>query len=187
LRRAFCSADLWRHREGVSGRLILRAGALGCTDATCAFGYPNMSPARARMPTHAGAVVYRGDPSAPEFLLVTASRDRNEWVLPKGHIEAGEQPKDAAIREVFEETGVRIAIVAPDEQLGTSCYEARGESVCVVFFLARSIGEQAAPEHREKAWLPFERADEALRHSESKAHLRQAMHRLRTRERMGAP
>jgi 8-oxo-dGTP pyrophosphatase MutT (NUDIX family) len=146
-----------------------------------------MSPARAKTPTHAGAVVYRGHPSSPEFLLVSASRDRNEWVLPKGHIEDGEQPKDAAIREVFEETGVRVAIVTPEEPLGTSCYEAGGESVSVVFFLARSTGEQAAPEHREKAWLPFQRTDEALKHSESKAQLRQAMHRLRTRQSMGAP
>jgi 8-oxo-dGTP pyrophosphatase MutT (NUDIX family) len=146
-----------------------------------------MSPARTRTPTHAGAVVYRGNPSAPEFLLVSASLDRNEWVLPKGHIEAAEQPRDAAIREVFEETGVRIAIVTPEEQIGTSCYEARGESVCVVFFLARSIAEQAAPEHREKAWLPFQRADEALKHSESKALLRQAAHRLRPHESMGTP
>jgi 8-oxo-dGTP pyrophosphatase MutT (NUDIX family) len=146
-----------------------------------------MPPARAKTTTHAGAVVYRGDPSAPEFLVVTASRDRNEWVLPKGHIEATEQPEDAAIREVFEETGVRVALVTPEEPLGTSCYEAGGESVCVVFFLARSIEEQTSAEHREKAWLPFQRADEALKFSESKALLGQAMQRLRTRESMDAP
>ncbi len=31
---------------------------------------------------------------------------RNRWVLPKGHIEAGETFSRAALREVFEETGV---------------------------------------------------------------------------------
>jgi 8-oxo-dGTP pyrophosphatase MutT (NUDIX family) len=118
---------------------------------------------------------------------VSASRDRNEWVLPKGHIEAAEQPKDAATREVFEETGVRIALVTPEEPLGSSCYEAGGESVCVVFFLAQSIDEQTPAEHREKAWLPFQRAEEALKHSESKAVLRQAMDRLRARESTSAP
>jgi 8-oxo-dGTP diphosphatase len=147
----------------------------------------NMFLARARTPTHAGAVVYRGNSSTPEFLLVSASRDHNEWVLPKGHIEAAEQPIDTATREVFEETGVRIVLVSPEEPLGTSCYKAGGESVCVVFFLARSIDERTPAEHREKAWLPFQRAEEVLKHSESKAVLRQAMDRLRTRESMGAP
>jgi 8-oxo-dGTP pyrophosphatase MutT (NUDIX family) len=118
---------------------------------------------------------------------VSASRDRNEWVLPKGHIEAAEQPMETATREVFEETGVRIALVTPEEPLGTSCYEAGGERVCVFFFLARSIGEQTPAEHREKAWSSFQCAEEALKHSESKAILRQAMDRLRTRESMGAP
>jgi 8-oxo-dGTP pyrophosphatase MutT (NUDIX family) len=146
-----------------------------------------MSPARAKTPSHAGAVVYRGNRTAPEFLLVTATRDRNEWVLPKGHIETGEQAKDAAIREVFEETGVRIALVTPEKPLGTSCYETGGESVCVVFFLARSVQEQTPAEHRQKAWLPFERAEQALKHSESKALLRQAMQRLPTCESMDAP
>ena len=31
-----------------------------------------------------------------------------DWVLPKGRIEAGEQKKEAALREVLEETGVNV-------------------------------------------------------------------------------
>lgn len=44
--------------------------------------------------------------------LVLRRSDREEWVFPKGHIEEGEQPEDAAIREVLEETGLQIQIVA---------------------------------------------------------------------------
>lgn len=34
-----------------------------------------------------------------------------EWCLPKGHIEEGETPEDAAIREVAEETGIEADII----------------------------------------------------------------------------
>jgi len=38
------------------------------------------------------------------------SRERLLWSLPKGHIEAGETPEQAAIREVQEETGITSEI-----------------------------------------------------------------------------
>ena len=41
------------------------------------------------------------------------------WSFPKGHLEAGETAEDAAIREVFEETGLTAAISAP---LGTIAF-----------------------------------------------------------------
>jgi ADP-ribose pyrophosphatase YjhB (NUDIX family) len=38
--------------------------------------------------------------------------DAGSWTLPGGGIEFGEHPRDAAIREIFEETGLRARIVA---------------------------------------------------------------------------
>jgi ADP-ribose pyrophosphatase YjhB (NUDIX family) len=35
------------------------------------------------------------------------------WLPPGGHVEAGELPDDAAVREVLEETGVRARLVGP--------------------------------------------------------------------------
>lgn len=46
----------------------------------------------------------------------TDRRGRMLWSLPKGHIETGETPQQAAVREVAEETGIRGRVVA---QLGT--------------------------------------------------------------------
>lgn len=39
-------------------------------------------------------------------VLVVQQRD-GSWSLPKGHIQEGEDPKAAAVREVAEETGIR--------------------------------------------------------------------------------
>jgi len=49
---------------------------------------------------------------------------RLEWCLPKGHIEAGETPEIAAVREVAEETGIESEIIQP---LGTIDYWFTGD------------------------------------------------------------
>ena len=55
----------------------------------------------------AGGLVVRGG----EVLLISPRQGR--WQLPKGHVERGEAPSQAAVREVREETGVHGRIVAP--------------------------------------------------------------------------
>ena len=42
--------------------------------------------------------------------LKEQSRERLLWSLPKGHIEEGETPEQAAVREVQEETGIQSEI-----------------------------------------------------------------------------
>src|SRR3989344_5968327 len=53
----------------------------------------------------AGLVIYRRTDEGPKFLAIY-QRDRY-WNFPKGKIEAGEKSLDAALREVYEETGLR--------------------------------------------------------------------------------
>jgi 8-oxo-dGTP pyrophosphatase MutT (NUDIX family) len=129
-------------------------------------------------PTHAGLVVYRGDPAAPEFLIITARRDPSAWVLPKGHIEKDETPEAAARRETLEETGVAADIVDDKATLGTVTYYDGNEYVRVIYFLGRRTSEKASLERRSCVWLPFDDAENRLSHAESKNMLRSANQRL---------
>lgn len=58
------------------------------------------------VPTYhaAGCIVVRGD----EILVIQTDKG---YELPKGHIEIGESPEDAALRETYEETGIRCKVI----------------------------------------------------------------------------
>lgn len=69
----------------------------------------------------AGGVVYRrGGDSGLEVVLVARPGERL-WALPKGKPEPGESIEQTALREVSEETGLRVAIDG-DEPLGSIRY-----------------------------------------------------------------
>ncbi len=101
--------------------------------------------------THAGGVVYRLKKNTPELLVVTAKLETSVWVLPKGHIEHGESPDQAAVREVFEEAGVTARVV---EFLTTARQVVRGKPQRIEFFLMERMAEEPAREGRRLAWLP---------------------------------
>jgi 8-oxo-dGTP diphosphatase len=54
----------------------------------------------------AGGLVWRLRHGVPHVLVVHRRRD-DDWSLPKGRLEGGEAGRDAALREVLEETGLR--------------------------------------------------------------------------------
>jgi predicted NUDIX family NTP pyrophosphohydrolase len=62
-------------------------------------------------PRSAGILLFRRDGGEAEFLLVHpggpfwARKDAGAWTIPKGQIEAGEEPRACAIRELEEELG----------------------------------------------------------------------------------
>ena len=106
-----------------------------------------------------------------EYLLVEARTRRGEWVLPKGHIEPGETPEAAAVREVQEEAGVRASVVA---QAGVSEYAVDGQPVRIIFFLMRYQGAVSRREDRAYAWRRYEDALRLLRFDDTRRVLMQA-------------
>jgi len=60
----------------------------------------------------AGGVVLDGPPTARRVLVVHRPA-YDDWSLPKGHVDAGEDPAATALREVREETAVVAVIERP--------------------------------------------------------------------------
>jgi 8-oxo-dGTP pyrophosphatase MutT (NUDIX family) len=119
--------------------------------------------------THAGGVVVRQQNGEPEYLLVRAREPAGAWVFPKGHIEAGESPEDAASREVREEAGVHARV---ERLLGEI---PAGDGTSAIYLMTQTGGEQ--DRERDIAWLPFEEALQALSFEESRQLLKAAHQR----------
>lgn len=63
-----------------------------------------------------GVVIYKGK----ILLLYKSYKNKYDgWVLPKGTVEAGEEYKETAVREVLEETGVDATVI---KYIGKSSY-----------------------------------------------------------------
>jgi phosphohistidine phosphatase len=60
----------------------------------------------ARVHRQAAVIPYRIRKERIEVALVTTSRGKG-WIVPKGSVDDGERPRDAAIREAEEEAGLR--------------------------------------------------------------------------------
>ncbi|MDH6259389.1 NUDIX hydrolase [Bradyrhizobium sp. BR13661] len=90
--------------------------------------------ARAPVMAAGGIVLRRGD---TPLMAIVRQRKRNEWVLPKGKLDDGETPKEAAHREVLEETGHEVAM---HEFLGTLVYQSGGRSKVVHFWRMEAEG-----------------------------------------------
>ncbi|MEZ6093486.1 MAG: NUDIX domain-containing protein [Pirellulaceae bacterium] len=58
-----------------------------------------------------GFLLFRKEPSC--YFLLMQHRDR--WDLPKGHVDPGESNRTCALRELFEETGIRAEQIQIDE------------------------------------------------------------------------
>ncbi len=121
-------------------------------------------------PTHAGAVAFRQGRDRSLYLIVSSS-DGFHWVLPKGHIEPGESPEAAALRELKEEAGVTGEIV---DRLPLQSFKKPKEEVIVQYYLVREVASAEALEKRSLRWedeetalqvLTFEEAREALRNA----------------------
>jgi len=144
---------------------------------------------RTRFEHSAGGVLSRGAGEGLEVVLAARRRRSGElvWGLPKGLVEAGEEPAAAALREVREETGLEAVI---SESLGdiSYFYVWEGERVRkkVTFFLMAPTGGDLSlhdDEMEEVRWFPFERA----RRSASFASEREILERAATALRGASP
>ncbi len=101
----------------------------------------------------AGAVVWRPGQAGPDIALVHRPR-YDDWSFPKGKCERGEHVLVTAIREITEETGLRVVLGRP---LTPSVYQSGGGVKRVSYWAARCAGSEGfVPSHEvdEVQWLP---------------------------------
>lgn len=133
-------------------------------------------------PGHAGGVVFRSDGTTIQYLVVQSKRVPSSWVLPKGHIEAGESAEQAARREVMEEAGVEAYV---KDALDTVEFSAPNGRVRAQFFLMEMVREGPPGEGRERQWQNFDETMDTLQFKEAQRLICQAHAMLQdTRSRM---
>ncbi len=133
---------------------------------------------RTERQTSAGGVVVRTGPGGPEILLASRRTRKGElvWGLPKGMVEEGERPEDAALREVREETGYTATIREPlDDVAYWFVWDGTRVRKTVHFFLMDDSGEEPGERDREMEeirWFPAADAAKIAGFSSEKKILR---------------
>jgi 8-oxo-dGTP diphosphatase len=122
----------------------------------------------------AGGVVGRSRRPGLVEVAVIHRRASGDWTLPKGRLNAGETPDQAALREVKEETGLRCQLL---RALGCTDYlDARGRRKVACYWLMRRLNGRFRPsdEVDDLRWLSFGRAAALLSSERDRAVLRRA-------------
>lgn len=117
-------------------------------------------------PRSAGAVVFRRTARGPRLLVLRAYRN---WDFPKGLVDPGEEQREAAQREVAEETGLtEFEFPFGDAYQETLPYAGRK---IARYYLAETAEEEVElpisrelgrAEHHEWRWVSFDEAEELL-------------------------
>ena len=110
----------------------------------------------------AGGVIVRCTPDARLEVVICRRNTTGLWALPKGTPEPGETREDTARREVQEETGLQVAILA---NLGSVRYQFTREEVLhdkeVFHYLMEPIGgslDDHDGEFESVEWMPLDAA-----------------------------
>ena len=127
----------------------------------------------------AGGVVRRDDRVVVIVPTRRAADGRKVLALPKGHVDPGETPAQAAQREVREEAGVETELVT---ELGEVryWYQRGGRKIAklVTFFLfdyrSGDVADHDA-EVEEARWIPFDEAERTLTYKGEREMVRRAL------------
>ena len=115
----------------------------------------------------AGVIPFRQTPGGWRVLILRAYKN---WDFPKGRVEPGEEPIDAAKREAEEETGLtNLKFPFGETSYRETLPYANGK--VARYYLAATTQEDVRhaishelgrPEHHEFRWVSFDEAEELL-------------------------
>jgi 8-oxo-dGTP pyrophosphatase MutT (NUDIX family) len=144
-----------------------------------------MGKRRAEVEVSAGGIVFRRhEGEQPRFLLIRDSYDN--WGFPKGHLENGESPADAARRETIEETGLDKLVLQGPIRVIDWHFRFRGRHIHKFchFFLFESPDGDASPQLAEGItacqWRVLGEALEVLSYDNARGVLKRGGEMVRT-------
>lgn len=130
-----------------------------------------------RQNRQAGVIPFRIRKGDARFCVITTSRGR--WGFPKGYIESGETEEEAALKEAYEEAGLKGSLVGPP--LGNYETIKLGNGLDVVVYLmevkdsAKSWPEE---DSRDRKWVTASEASDMLAWDSQRELLKQAVKRI---------
>ena len=140
------------------------------------------------MKTHttAGAVLFNKEMNSV-FLIHKIERD--EWLLPKGHVEEGESLIASAKREVYEETGYKDFVILGQTPVTTNSFtytddEGEKNQKIIYIFVAFLLSDEVQPtkwqreEGLEGKWMTIGEALLKASHDDIKLAITQAHEKI---------
>ena len=123
-----------------------------------------MARLRSALATSAGGVVVSFERDRPSLVvgMRRRARDAVTWTLPKGTPDPGETVEETALREVAEETGLQVRIVAPLPSIEYDFLQdgTRIHKTVHYFLMEPTGGDLARHDHEFERvrWVPFDEA-----------------------------
>jgi phosphohistidine phosphatase len=138
------------------------------------FPYPDIGGSKTRSRpayyyTQSGVIPYRIKDGRLEVMIVSSSNNKH-WVIPKGIVDPGHTPQESAIKEAFEEAGIKGFV--DDQELGVYKYRKWG-ATCIVAVYPMEVTYQLPKSkweenHRKRKWVPPKQAIKLLPYAEIK-------------------
>jgi 8-oxo-dGTP pyrophosphatase MutT (NUDIX family) len=124
--------------------------------------------------SQSGVIPLSRETGAPRIMLIS-SRSGKRWVIPKGVVDPGLSPLESAVKEAWEEAGLRGRV--DEKALGRYEYR-KWQGTCRVEVFVMEVEHQSEQwpegEVRDRRWLPPERAAELVRESDLAVMIRRA-------------
>ena len=107
-----------------------------------------------------GAVVYREGENGLEILLIQ-HKNGGHWAFPKGHVEKKETESETALREIKEETGLKVSLDTGFREMVT--YSPKPNVMKdVIYFSAKAKKDKVKAQPEEVLEIGWKSPEEAL-------------------------
>jgi len=109
--------------------------------------------------------------------IAIVNQNHNSWSLPKGHIDDGETKLEAAIREIYEETGIKNPKLIKSlgsfgrYRIGLNGKDDKSEYKTIYIFLFSSSKKNLTPLDKNNPiakWVPYSEVKDLLTHKNDK-------------------